>query len=120
MTSAVSYQETSTKFQQPPFDEFHPFRYSNMRSFEGEENKHQFVSTSPESVSFGHGQWACPGRFFASNEIKVILIELLKNYDIRLGPNGEGQVEEFKRPKTYTVDTMCVPDPTAKIFFKRR
>ena len=120
MTSTVSNQETSTEFPQPPFDEFHPFRYSDLRSFKGEENKHQFVTTSPESISFGHGQWACPGRFFASNEIKVILIELLKNYDIGLGPNGEGQSENFKRPKTYTVDSSFVPDPTAKIFFRRR
>jgi len=119
MTGAVSYQETP-ELPQPPFDEFHPFRYSDMRLKEGEENRHQFVTTSPESVSFGHGQWACPGRFFASNEIKVILIELLKKYDIGLGPNGEGQGGEFRRPKTYTVDTAYIPDPTAKIFFKRR
>jgi cytochrome P450 len=120
MTGSVSYQETNAALPQPSFDEFHPFRYSDLRSYEGEENKHQLVTTSPESVSFGHGQWACPGRFFASNEIKVILIELLKNYDIGLGPNGEGQGGEFQRPKTYTVDTHYIPDPTAKIFFKRR
>jgi gliotoxin biosynthesis cytochrome P450 monooxygenase len=119
MTASVSYQEASD-LPQPPFDEFHPFRYSVLRSYEGEENKHQFVTTSPESVSFGHGQWACPGRFFASNEIKVILIELLRNYDIGLGPNGEGQSGEFQRPKTYTVNTSYIPDPTAKIFFRRR
>ena len=90
MTSTTSYQETSIEFPQPSFDEFYPFRYSDLRSFKGEENKHQLVTTSPESISFGHSQWACPNRFFASNEIKVILIELLKNYDIGLGPNGEG------------------------------
>jgi len=119
MTASVSYRETP-ELPQPSFDEFHPFRYSDLRSYEGEENKHQFVTTSPESVAFGHGQWACPGRFFASNEIKVILIELLRNYDIGLGPNGEGQGGEFQRPKTYTVDTSYIPDPTAKIFFRRR
>jgi hypothetical protein len=119
MTASVSYRE-APELPQPSFDEFYPFRYSDLRSYEGEENKHQFVTTSPESVAFGHGQWACPGRFFASNEIKVILIELLRNYDIGLGPNGEGQGGEFQRPKTYTVDTSYIPDPTAKIFFRRR
>ena len=120
MTGSVSYQETSTEFPQPPLDEFHPFRYSDLRSYKGEENRHQFVTTSPQSVSFGHGQWACPGRFFTGNEIKIILIELSKNYDIGLGPNGEGQGGEFQRPMTYTVNTSYIPDPTAKIFFRQR
>lgn len=96
MTGSVSYRETSTEFPQPPFNKFHPFCYSDLRSYEGEESKHQFVTTLSESVSFCHGQWACLGRFFAGNEIKVILIELLKNYDIGLGPNGEGQGWEFQ------------------------
>jgi gliotoxin biosynthesis cytochrome P450 monooxygenase len=95
MTGSISYYETSTESPQPPLDEFHPFRYSDLRSYKGEENRHQFVTTSPEGVSFGHGQWACPGRFFASNKIKVILIEFLKNYDIGSGPNGKGQKREF-------------------------
>jgi gliotoxin biosynthesis cytochrome P450 monooxygenase len=120
MTGSVSYQEASTEFPQPPLDEFHPFRQSDLRSYKGEENRHQFVTASPESVSFGYGQWACPGRFFASNGIKVILIELLKNYDIGLGPNGEGQSGEFQRPITYTVNTSYIPDPNAKSFFRRR
>jgi gliotoxin biosynthesis cytochrome P450 monooxygenase len=120
MTGSVSYQETSTEFPQPPLDEFHPFRYSDLRSYKGEENRHQFVTTSPQSVSFGHGQWTCPGRFFTGNEIKIILIELSKNYDIGLGPDGEGQGGEFQRPITYTVNTSYITDPTAKIFFRRR
>ncbi|KAF3803842.1 Cytochrome P450 monooxygenase ausG [Colletotrichum gloeosporioides] len=40
-----------------------------------------FVSISPEILSFGHGKHACPGRFFASNEIKSALIHLLMKYD---------------------------------------
>jgi cytochrome P450 len=35
-----------------------------------------FVSTSNEHIIFGHGKHACPGGFFASNEIKIILIHL--------------------------------------------
>ncbi|KAI8309970.1 Cytochrome P450 monooxygenase easM [Colletotrichum sp. SAR11_59] len=62
-------------------DDFDGYRFLRMRELPGQENKWQFVSTSPEFLSFGHGKHACPGRFFASNEIKIALIHLLMNYD---------------------------------------
>ncbi|KAL1858064.1 hypothetical protein VTK73DRAFT_7969 [Phialemonium thermophilum] len=37
----------------------------------------QLVTTSPDHLGFGHGHNACPGRFFAANEIKVMLAHLL-------------------------------------------
>ena len=37
-------------------------------------------------MSFGFGRHACPGRFFAANEIKLILARLLLDYDIRMPP----------------------------------
>lgn len=37
---------------------FNPFRFSDMREDESERIKHQFVSTSPEYVPFGHGKHA--------------------------------------------------------------
>ena len=37
---------------------FDPLRFADMRSEEGASIKHQFVSTSPEYVPFGHGKHA--------------------------------------------------------------
>lgn len=37
---------------------FDPFRFSRMREGEGEGTKHQFVNTSTEYISFGHGKHA--------------------------------------------------------------
>ena len=106
---------------QPPLSVFYPWRYSNLRSISGEENKHQFVSTGTDGISFGHGLHACPGRFLASNNMKVVLVELLKRYDIGLGPNGEGEgVGGFKRPATIQYDVFCAPDPTAKVWLRNR
>ncbi|KAJ7500864.1 cytochrome P450 [Mycena galericulata] len=42
-----------------------------------------FVTTSPEWLLFSHGLHACPGRFFASNNLKMILAHLLINYEIQ-------------------------------------
>jgi cytochrome P450 len=47
----------------------------------------QFVSVSQNSLTFGYGRHACPGRFFAANELKMILSNMLLKYDIKLA-NG--------------------------------
>lgn len=47
----------------------------------GASSKWQYVTTSPDHMGFGHGRQACPGRFFASNEIKVAMVHLLLKYD---------------------------------------
>lgn len=77
-------------------DAFDGLRYYNMRkrlSKNGMEDKevagkHQFVSISNSSLMFGYGKHACPGRFFAGNEIKLILAKLLVHFDFKL-PAGE-------------------------------
>lgn len=37
----------------------------------------------PDSLEFGAGSHACPGRFFATNALKVALIRILDRYDFR-------------------------------------
>jgi cytochrome P450 len=96
-----------------PPSQFDGLRFYKLRKIPGNENKHQFVTTSPESLNFGHGNHACPGRFFASNEIKVVLIELLRGWEWRFR-EGEG------RPKNLVRAMFCSPDKTAVLEFKRR
>jgi cytochrome P450 len=87
---------------------------------EGKENRHQFVTTSLESLNFGHGNHACPGRFFASNEMKVTLIELLRSWDFRLKGDVNGVGGEDKRPQNLVGDLSINPDPRAEIEVRRR
>ncbi|KAB8226878.1 cytochrome P450 [Aspergillus alliaceus] len=47
----------------------------------------QLVTASFRHLGFGYRQHACPGRFFAANETKVIFVELLLNLDLEL-PHG--------------------------------
>ncbi|KAF5871337.1 putative cytochrome p450 oxidoreductase protein [Botrytis fragariae] len=72
---------------------FSPFRWSTLREAPGNESKYQYVTTSKESVNFGHGNHACPGRFFAATEIKVLMVEILKGWDFRLVGDEEGKGE---------------------------
>ncbi|KAL6231982.1 hypothetical protein BDW75DRAFT_233165 [Aspergillus navahoensis] len=68
----------------PNPDTFDRYRFLRMRSEPGKENVAQFVATSPNHLGFGHGKHACPGRFFASNEAKIILCHIHLKYDWRL------------------------------------
>ncbi|PRP84416.1 hypothetical protein PROFUN_08096 [Planoprotostelium fungivorum] len=93
-------------------EEFKPFRFADLRDEEGEGAKHQMVATSTEYFPFGHGKHACPGRFFAANELKAMLAHVLLTYDVKT----EGGV----RPDNLWFSIHCIPNRSAKIMFKRK
>lgn len=68
----------------PEPQRFDAYRFLKLRSQDGQENSWQFVTTSPDHAGFGLGTHACPGRFFASNEVKIVLCFLLLKYDWKL------------------------------------
>ncbi|RDX42956.1 cytochrome P450 [Lentinus brumalis] len=91
---------------------FDPFRFSRMREEDGEGTKHQFVNTSVEYIPFGHGKHACPGRFFAANELKAMLAFVVLNYDLKLA-------NDTPRPANMCFAANLIPDPNAEILFRR-
>ncbi|TBU30176.1 cytochrome P450 [Dichomitus squalens] len=93
-------------------DQFDPFRFARMREVPGEDLKHQLVTTSREYLPFGHGKHACPGRFFASMELKAVMSYLLVNYDIAL----DGSL----RPENQYFGIDISPDPSGRVLFRRR
>ncbi|KAH6896727.1 cytochrome P450 [Thelonectria olida] len=103
-----------------PPDQFDGMRFYNLRNMAGKENRHQFATAGPESLVFGYGNHTCPGRFFASNEIKIILVELLMNWDFRLKGDVEMKGGADKRPPNMEVDLVITPNPMAMLEFKRR
>lgn len=70
------------------------------------------VSTSPNFVTFGHGQHACPGRFFAVNELKIMLAHILMNYDVKL--------EDGVRPPNICFGEVVIPNTKAQVMFRKR
>lgn len=55
----------------------------------------QFLSVGTSSLAFGYGRHACPGRFFAANEIKMIMATALLHYEIRMPDGVEGRYENL-------------------------
>ncbi|KAF4780766.1 ent-kaurene oxidase [Colletotrichum scovillei] len=99
-----------TVYENPETYDIHRFR--RMREQPGGANKAQLVTTSPEHLGFGHGLHACPGRFFASNEVKVALCHLLLKYDWKLAPGSPSE-------PVITGASMNV-NPKAVVMVKRR
>ncbi|KAB8255566.1 cytochrome P450 [Aspergillus pseudonomiae] len=89
------------------------FRFYNKRQVPGNEHRYQFVTTSPEHLGFGHGMHACPGRFFANNEIKILLVHLLMKYDWRFA-------DHVDRPQSILHGTEIMSNPTVKLLYKSR
>ncbi|KAH8896020.1 cytochrome P450 [Thozetella sp. PMI_491] len=99
---------------------FDGYRFLRLRNLPGRETRHQAVTTGPEAINFGHGPHSCPGRFFAIYEIKVLLVELLLNYDIRIKGDVDGKGGEHLRPKNYSHDNSSIPNPTGEIEIRKR
>ncbi|EEQ34287.1 hypothetical protein McanMca71_005075 [Microsporum canis] len=63
------------------------YRFLRMKGDREKDRMANLVATSPEHLGFGHGIHACPGRFFAADEIKILLTHILLKYDFKL-PEG--------------------------------
>lgn len=103
------YQDPSL-FPEP--EKFHMRRFYEMRQQPGGEHKSQLVTVSPTDMAFGYGYHACPGRFFASNEVKLALCHLLLKYDWKPAPGTTTEPAHF--------GTNPMVDPKAKLQYKRR
>ncbi|CUS09025.1 unnamed protein product [Tuber aestivum] len=71
-----------------------------------------WATTSPKDLNWGHGKHACPGRFFATEEMKILLAFIILQYDIKY-PEGQS------RPETIRNGEFTTPDINQKLLFKK-
>ncbi|KUI73673.1 Ent-kaurene oxidase [Cytospora mali] len=100
---------------------FDPYRFYRIRKGEAKDpighvntEQYQFVTVTKENMGFGYGRHACPGRFFAATEIKLLLARILLEYDLKM---PDGQKERFAN---VTVANFCVADLKKEVLFRRR
>ncbi|KAN0126095.1 cytochrome P450 [Lactarius tabidus] len=98
----------------PNPENFDGFRFTQLRESDGAGvTGHQATSTSAEYLSFGYGRHVCPGRFFATNEVKALLAHIVIAYDIKF--------EERKRaPRNVIADSMRRVPGKANVMFRKR
>jgi len=100
------------------FDAFRSYRARELEGLEGSEKasagaSNQFVSVSPSNLLFGYGRHACPGRFFAANEIKMIVSRAVLDYDMKM---SDGSRERYSN---LSFGGQSIPDPSKMLLFKR-
>ena len=94
---------------------FDGFRFYRMRQLEGNAHNYQMASPSLDYLPFGIGKSSCPGRFFATNELKIAVAYILCNYRLRLNGGVSG-----KKPPNFFAGIVCMPNPTVGIELKER
>jgi len=94
---------------------FDPWRFSRMREedTEGSGLKYQMISANAHYLPFGTGRNACPGRFFAANELKAMLAHVVMTYDVKM--ENEGVI-----PPSSWIFASLVPSSTGEVLFRKR
>ena len=95
-------------------DKFDMNRFYNLRQQPGNENRYHLLVTGPDSPGWGDGTQACPGRFFATNTLKLAFAHLVKNYDLKL---REGH---YPPKVTPLANGTWAPDANVVAMFKSR
>lgn len=75
-----------------------------------------FTTTSSTYLGFGHGRHACPGRFFAAQELKLLLAYMFTNYEMEL----EDKAEDGGRVRNVWMGPNHVPPLKARIRVRRK
>lgn len=73
-----------------------------------------YSAIEPGNLSWGHGRFSCPGRWYASAMMKLLLATLLLDYDFHF-PEGQSI-----RPPNFVMDLHVLPDMKQKIIVQRR
>ncbi|PYH42434.1 cytochrome P450 [Aspergillus saccharolyticus JOP 1030-1] len=107
-----TYEFTHDGETYPNPEQFDPWRFYRMRT-EGDATKFHFATVSNDSTNFGAGFHACPGRFFVAHELKIILTELLLQYDFKFA-------EGTARPPDHYHDFTVIPNQQAQLLVRKR
>ncbi|KAK1223670.1 hypothetical protein PQX77_013461 [Marasmius sp. AFHP31] len=115
-TAADVLQRDANVYPEP--DEFKPFRFATPTTISEEQEAlnewpNRMTSTTESFVAFGGGRHLCPGRFFASTEMKVFMAYLILNYDLKMPRDGV-------RPRDEWLGPMSSPSTRARVLFRRR
>ncbi|KOS19885.1 Ent-kaurene oxidase [Escovopsis weberi] len=116
-TGSVIYTPNSPLFEDERFypdpQVFDGYRFSKMRDDPEKKTLAPFTTASENSMHFGLGRHACPGRYMVADEIKLLLIYFLRNFDIAFADHG-------KRPGNVWFGKFMLPDMTARVWLRQR
>ncbi|KAI0189877.1 cytochrome P450 [Astrocystis sublimbata] len=93
---------------------FDPRRHLRKREEAENTHKFHFASAATDMMNWGSGRHACPGRFFAQETLKLMLVHLLMHYDFK-------HAEDMREtPRFISKNLFTVPNPTLPIMMRER
>ncbi|POS70908.1 ent-kaurene oxidase [Diaporthe helianthi] len=110
----------NTDLYGPEPDVLDPYRFFNLRTNPDAPNpfnhasreQYQYVSPTKEHMGFGIGKHACPGRFLAANEVKLILSRILLEFEVAM---PDGSREPYKQ---LTLGLNNIPDTSKHLLMR--
>jgi cytochrome P450 len=84
-------------------DRFYPERWMQDRTNLHQDANFRFGSAAIDSLIFGYGKHACPGRPFGTLLVKDIMAYIVSKWDVRLAGGRTG------RPGNVHLDFMVMP-----------
>lgn len=113
--NAIHYDES----HYPNAHEFQGFRFIDQTDDGSGSSRRSFVTLTPEYLPFGHGNHACPGRFFAASSMKLILAYFLIHYDFML-ENDANSSTGGKHPDDFLMGGLRMPNRHARLLIRKR
>ncbi|OHF04576.1 P450 monooxygenase [Colletotrichum orchidophilum] len=93
-------------------EKYDPYRFMRMRQDPEKAAGALLENTSADHVGFGWNPRACPGRFFAAKEVKILLAHLLIQYDFKPVPGDN--LELFRHSFSVRIH------PNTRLMVRRR
>ncbi|KAF2014263.1 cytochrome P450 [Aaosphaeria arxii CBS 175.79] len=91
----------------PNPESFNGYRFLEQQLESSTKRAAKFTDLDPAYPIWGLGKQACPGRFYAAFILKIVLTEIITNYDVRLrNPNER---------RTFSWRSSMLPWPTSRI-----
>jgi cytochrome P450 len=105
--------QDSTFYDNP--EHFNGFRFYRPNKDDMDSaNQQDYTGIEPGNLSWGNGRLTCPGRWCASAMIKLIIANLLLDYDLSFPPG------QTKRPLNAKYDSDVHPDFQHQILLRKR
>lgn len=95
------------------FDGYRFYRARAKEHEKAQQSENEYTGIEPGNLSWGNGRFSCPGRWYASVMMKLLLATLLLEYDFEF-PEGQSV-----RPPNVVMDLHVLPNMKQKIIFKK-
>lgn len=114
MPSGPMAQDQSYYNDPLTFDGDRFYRVTAKENEGAQQSENDYTGIEPGNLSWGHGRFSCPGRWYASVMMKLLLATIILDYEFKF-PEPQSI-----RPSNTVMDLHVLPDMKQKIMLKKR